>query len=344
MNIFINEKSIPANEDEYLAMIDTFTESFEIFCHTIQQIGKKYTLYYRSSAMENGLSYLETEVEIRSTFNLIAFDYLEEYDGNLDAMFYYHYFTHQHFVLDISENISHTSLAIAAEKVLQNQLAVMLNLPNSPYNIRPYLPILQSPYNAKEQDKLANIPCFDNAKKAKSFVFLHEKIRQQVTQDFETFAKEYQTYIDSFDFTNWKPKQMKDNKLIENIAFPASSNVSIKKELDKWKIKKGSIENNIREYNRLGGIVAELHGYTKNEGLSSHYKKYDIYEAGYDNNKLLLSIDVENGAFEVIESSGTHIGVYGYDGHYIKHYTKQTDIDNHSFKNIPTHLFLFKQR
>lgn len=332
MNIYLNECSFDN--------ISEIEESLFWLFDSINRLSP-HSIYTRLQTIKNWKDTFD------DLFDKPSRTYMERIINRLEdcnpasSVFYYHHFTHQDFGLAVSENISHTSLAIAAEKILQNQLAVILNLPNSSYNQRSYLPILQSPYNSKEQDKLANIPCFDSAKKAQCFVFLHEKIKHQVTQDFESFAKAYQTHIDSFDFANWKPKQVKDNKLIENIAFPASNSLSIKKELSTWKIEKGSTEHNITEYNRLGGIVAELHGYTKNERLSSHYK-YDIYEAGYGNNKLLLSIDVESGPFEVIESSGTHIGVYGYDGHYIKHYTEQKDIDTHSFKNIPTHLFLFK--
>jgi len=49
-------------------------------------------------------------------------------------------------------------------------------------------------------------------------------------------------------------------------------------------------------------------------------------------------VDNENGAFEVIDNDGTHLGVYGYDGHYIDHYKNQKDIDDHSLLNLPKYM------
>ena len=349
MDLFINEKSIPSNLGEFYAIIDTFKDDFSVFCKTIELLDKikDVNIFYRVSAIEQGLSYLEGEnEEIRSKFNIIANDYLIECQGKPSSEFYYYCITHQDFGLAISENIANSSLSIAADKILLNHDTAVLNLPNSSYyRKRPYVPILKSPYNAILQDELANVPCFDDAQRVKLFVLLREKIKpiiQEHEQDFILFDIEYQQVITNFDFTDWKPKQFEEeNKLYAKFAFPASNNEEVKKLLSEWKITNGSYEDNKASYKTLGGIVAELHGYSKNDALSNHYK-YEIYEGGYGNEKLFISLDTENGAFEMIDISGTHIGVYSYNGSYIKHYTEQKEINNHSLRNISESMFLFK--
>ncbi len=335
MNIYLNEACFHE--------ISEIEESLKWLSESLAQLEKQ-TVYTRLQTIQNWQATYDDLLDKYSrTYLKRIFMRLEESEP-ANFGFYYYHFTHQNYGLSISENISHTSLAIAAEKILQNQLAIVLNLPNSPYNYRPHIPILSSPYNAQEIDKLVNIPCFDTAKKANHYLFFQEKIKpylQKQGQEVEAFSAAYQAFTDTFDFQNWQPKQLKNNQLIPNIAFPASSQPWIQKQLSTWKIEKGSTNDNITQYKLLGGLVAELHGYTLNERLSSHYQKYEIYEAGSGNYKLLISIDIENGGFEVIENSGTHIGVYGYNGKYLKHYTNQNDINSHSLPNIPKHLFLF---
>jgi hypothetical protein len=258
--------------------------------------------------------------------------------------FYYHHFRHQDFNLSVSENISDSSLATAANKVLLNHLIAVLNLPKSTYCERPHLPILKASHDSTIKDELANLPCFEDAISIKRFALSHEKVRPLISDSglFEEFNKEYKAFVGHFDYENWRPKCFsKGSTLMPECAFPAIINDTLKKVLSELFIKKEAFRTTASKYIEVGGIVLEIHGYSKNRNLSGHYH-HDIYEGGSGNSKLIISIDSENGAFEVIDNTGTHIGVYGYDGRYIKHYTKQSDIDSHSFKNIPKEMFIYK--
>ena len=277
------------------------------------------------------------------SYSLELFNLLEESPDNSNQ-FYYYYFNHEEFGLLISENISTSSISNAADKVLSNHLTAILNLPGSTYSYRTHLPILKSPHNSKLKDELANIPCFHDAKGLTQFVFLEKKIKPLIDAcDFDTFCIEYLTHSKQFDFVTWKPKQLDtSNTLIPKFAFPITTCDYIKKKLARLLIKRGSTEDNISQYKQFGNIVLALNGYCENKELSSHYSRF-IYEAGFGNNKLLISLDIENGGLEVIESDGTHLGVYGYDGHFIKKYKNLKELEIHSLKNIPKHMFIFKE-
>jgi hypothetical protein len=304
-------------------------------------------IFTRVQEIYNWYSYWETD------FDLTLKNYIpqilllfEECQENTEQFYYYH-FRHQDFDLTISDNISTSSIAKAADIILLKQITAILNIPESKYCERPFLPILKSSYDSNNKDELALIPCFIDAKSVIRFAFLHEKIKPLLTnlgnhEEFEEFYKEYQTFINRFNFDIWEPKVfLKDTMLSPENSFPAITCEYIKSKLSYWRVKKEEYLINSSDYKVVGGIVLELHGYTKNNHLSSHYS-YEIYEAGYGRSKLLISIDTENGSFEVIDFSGTHIGVYGYDGTYIKHYADQTDINSHSLRNLPTHMFIFK--
>jgi hypothetical protein len=267
---------------------------------------------------------------------------LEDCQDNTRQFYYYH-FRHQDYCLSISDNISNSSIANAANKILLGHQTALLNIPQTYFSERPHLPILKSSHDAKTTDELANIPCFNSAKKIIQYIYLFEKIKPllKVKAEFEKFSKEYLSYVASFDFSIWFPKVfISDTKLRSENAFPASSYKFIKSKLSAWKIEKGNHANNVARYKELGCLILELNGYTKNIQLGTHYN-YDIFEAGQGNKKLLISLDTENGAFEILDNSGTHIGVYGYDGEYIKHYTNQQDINSHSLLNLPKHMFLY---
>ena len=273
----------------------------------------------------------------------LVLTYLSECEPNTEQ-FYYHYFTHQNFGLNAGENISDSSMAVAANKELLAQQTAILNIPVSLYCKRPNISVIRSPYNADEKDVLVNIACYNTAIKIAQFQLLHTRVKAYLSNNetFESFSSEYHKFINSFDFSSWKPKTKLANShvLDSAAAFPASSNETIKGMLDSWQIVNGSYEDNVASYKKLGGLVLEIHGYVKNSALSSHYH-WDIYEAGYGNEKILVSIDTENGAFEVIDRSGTHIGVYIYDGTFLSHYTDPKDINSHSLGNIPQHMFIF---
>ena len=156
---------------------------------------------------------------------------------------------------------------------------------------------------------LANIPCFEDAISIKRFAFLHEKVKPlfEDPQMFEGFYKEYLAFTSNFNYGDWKPKVfIRDAILSPEHSFPAITCEYIKNILSDLSIKKEGYRINVSKHKDVGGTVLEIHGYKKNIRLSSHYN-YDIYEGGYGTSKLLISIDPENGAFEVIDSTGTHI-------------------------------------
>jgi hypothetical protein len=256
---------------------------------------------------------------------------------------YYHYIQHQDFELSISENISDSSLALAANMILSKQITAILNIPGSSYCQRPHIPILKSSYESLEEDILVNIPCFEDANRIIQYFFLNRKIKPLIEDegDFKRFCIEYYTFINRFDFENWRPKVfISDHVLSPAHSFPASGVELINRYISHWRANPAGYLTNVASYRVLGGTVLELHGYTKNNQLSVYYNQ-DIFEAGRGNSKLLISLDTENGAFEVIDYTGTHIGVYGYDGRYIRHYTGQIDINSHSLINLPHSKFIF---
>lgn len=343
MNIFFNEKSLDSFED---------VESMAFFFNELSNELSKVKISTRLDIVgvwaKNWEPYFD---EVNYTLRNVIFQLIKELKeaSNIDGQFYYHYLTHQNYgLLCINANIIPSSMANAADKILNGEEAVILNIPKSPFSFRPHIPILRSPHNSKIKDELANIPCFDSVQKILQYVFLHENIKpllkkMREEKDFEQFVEEYFAIFDSFDFHSWKPNTPNtDGDLDPKTAFPACKSDFIKNKLATWSIKKESYNDNKAEYKNLGGIILELHGYKKNNDLSRLYKEYDIYEGGYGNKGLLVSLDTENGGLEVIEKDGTHIGVYGYSGNRIKDYAnKQKKIDTHSLKNIPKNKFLF---
>jgi hypothetical protein len=84
---------------------------------------------------------------------------------------------------------------------------------------------------------------------------------------------------------------------------------------------------------KMARNVAEINGYTFNQGLSSHNQKIKkslraIYEAGEENNKMYLSTDFEKGRFEVCNYRGKHLGEYNFGGE------KTSDADNQGKHDI----------
>ncbi|OFX44240.1 MAG: hypothetical protein A2046_07720 [Bacteroidetes bacterium GWA2_30_7] len=336
MNVYLNEKCLETCKE--VNFVPQFlSESFSLFEK------KRINIYTRFNEIESWFNYWEPCFDATlKAFTIQLFRCFEDCQVT-NREYYYYYFKHQDFGLSLGENISHFSLSDATDKILSGQDTIVLNLPDNNFCKRPFLPILKSPYDNKLKDELANIPCFDDAKKIIQYILLHEKIKPLINDEveFEKFKNDYLIFLDKFDFSAWKPKTFsKDNVLNLKIVFPAINYKAIKNNLLKWKITKKSYEDNIVSYKELGGIILELHGYTKNFQLTSHYV-YDIYEAGYGNSKLLISIDTENGAFELIENDGTHIGEYGNDGVYKPNKNKK-DINSHSLIDIPEHMFIFK--
>jgi hypothetical protein len=85
-------------------------------------------------------------------------------------------------------------------------------------------------------------------------------------------------------------------------------------------------------YRKYGKYFCFTNGYSFNENISSinssGVKIRDIYSAGAGNAIRFISIDVENGGFELCDSDGTHLGSFGWNG------TKISDakISTHSIR------------
>lgn len=334
MIFYLNEESIRdrVDADEILSFLKRelkILDDHEIKIHT------------RLIAFKSWAEVLDSEFDFTLKKGLIGlYRYLIDVTEN-SGPFYYFYLSQNKFQI---ENIPNSSMADAADKIINKQLTAILNIPKSNFCGRDHIPVIKSPYNPNEKEELANIACFDSAKKIFHFHLLNARVRERIKQhdNFILFSKEYYDFVNKFNFLTWMPKtHMVGGKLDPNIAFPASSNEKVKNEIASWKIIKGSTEDNISRYRELGGLIVELHGYKFNPQLSNHYG-YEIYEAGYGREKLLISLDVENGAFEVIEYSGTHIGVYSYIGTYISELKNQKKLNDHSLKKLPVHMFLFK--
>ncbi len=256
--------------------------------------------------------------------------------------YYYHYFTHQDFTLSIGENISNSCLSDAADKVLQNEIIAVLNIPLSHYCHRSIIPIIRSSYDSRKSDSLAILPCFNDSDQIIKFYLINSKLKPFIeASKFDEFCSNYYEVLKNFNHEQWYPLTYEAaNKLDAKHAFPASTNDFLKTFFSNLKIEVGDYNENVSRYINLGTIVLNLHGYLKNNRLSSHYG-HEIFEGGIGNKKLFVSLDTENGLFEVIDFSGTHIGVYNYAGTYQKHYTNQGDINRHSLLQLPTNLFLF---
>lgn len=338
MDVFLNEKSLTDREDLDIDRIIVFLIENIMVLHT-----KKIKVYTNFNNIANWINDFEIGFQHKNALYR-ALGVVEKYEDNI-GQFYYHYFKHQDFNLGISVNISDSSIAIAAKRTISGSNSVVMNIPVCTYSLRPFIPILKSSHDTKIKEELANIPCFDSAIKVIQYKLLNERVKPYIadTAKFEVFSKGYNSFVNTFVLGTWNPKTFMPNEIELNpsMAFPASTVDVIKNELSTWEIVNGTYEDNQASYIELGSLVLELHGYLRNHQLSSHYNRH-IYEAGYGNNKLLVSIDTENGFFEVIESSGTHLGVYRYDGTFHKHYKNQTDINNHSLDKIPTHMFIFK--
>lgn len=336
MEVFLNEKSLDDRVDIDDVML-FLSKNLEIIKNTTPQI-KVYTFF---KEIEKWYKFWEKDFDSSSkTYFLNLFNYVEDITGNTSP-FYYHYYSHND--LNITDFLN-SGVSLAADKAILGQVISILNVPPSKFCSRSNLPILKSPYDCRKEDMFVNIPCFNNAIKIIQYKLLQESVKPFIndTTRFNSFSNGYYSFIESFDYSNWHPKTLNDDGLTLNSdkAFPASSNPCIKSELSIWRITNGSYEQNQASYKSLGGMILKIHGYIKNFKLSAFYDR-EIYEAGYGTKKLLISLDTENGALEVIDYSGTHIGVYGYDGSYKNHYTNQTDIDNHSLRNLPKNLFIF---
>lgn len=339
MDVFLNEESLNdrklKNETDITEVVEFLHGSLKILNDArIKPFSRIAILKNWAIEWDEYLDFTIRKYFLQIYANLENRDYLT---GN----FHYNFFSLTR--IDI-KNYPNTSIAYATDKIIQKQQTAVLNIPISGFCGRNFLPIIKSSFDPNIKDEFVNIPCFNDATKIIHFKLLHERIEPYINNvdKFELFLKEYYSFIAKFNFTTWEPKTYIKGqpKLDSAVAFPANSNLILKNELAGWKIVFGSYEENKARYKILGAIVLEIHGYKKNIELSRLYK-YDIFEAGHGNKKLLVSIDTENGLFEVIESDGTHIGVYNYDGKYKKHYTDKKKLNDHSLKGMPTDLFIY---
>lgn len=339
MCVFLNEESL---FDERIDINEIVNNLHEILPHLKNS---DVTVYAYAQKLKDWNVFWGNELDLtRRAYLMQVFQRIENCDVNPGDFLYYLFKKTEGRI----EQINNSGIIRAADRILLNQNIVILNIPVSSFCNRNYLPVIKTPNNPRLPDELANVPCFNNAKKIIQHLFVHNKIKPfleilnsgDFKIKFKEFYNHYMIFCNGFDFENWCPNTiLTANKLDETLAFPASTNDYIKEELNSWGIVNGSYEDNKAQYKLVGELVLETHGYSRNNPLSSHYRR-DIFEGGSSNSKLLISIDTENGLFEVIGSNGIHIGVYKYDGSYHKHYTNTVDIQSHSLIDIPRHLFL----
>ncbi|MEO6522518.1 MAG: hypothetical protein ABIN91_12615 [Mucilaginibacter sp.] len=286
--------------------------------------------------------------EVMRTQQLTRFHTLLEEMPSIDvndATHFYHYYDQNALSF---ENFPNTTIAVAADKTLEGQNISILNLPGSRFCTRPHIPVLRSAFDDSLADELAIIPSVSDTWTAIAKLWINREAKKlfEKKEDLDAFTANYFKFQRGFDLDAWTPKVSGTPipRLNSTYAFPASSQPELQKYFAGWAERpKGGTNENITNYQIRGGLVLRLNGYEFNAELTRHYKKYDIYEGGYDRTKLLISVDNENGAFEVIDNDGTHLGVYGYDGRYKDHYEKQKDINDHSLLKLPKHMLKLRR-
>ena len=339
MDVYLNEKS--------------FVERFdinEVIVHLNESLKHLYNLkikVHTNLALVNEWKNMwkdDFDLGLRTYINLLSKYLLNSEIVSGPFSFYFFNFSNP-IELEI---INNSCLINATNRILGSQNLAILNIPISKFCGRHYIPILKVPHNLNNPDNLANLPCFNTPIQLLKYIFLEEEVKPIIDKNsFDEFVINYNSLMNTFDYDNWRPKQFaSNNRLDPKYAFPASSNVFLKKTISSITINAGDTGENITQWRQFGSVLLKVHGYSKNDKMSSYYHKKtgkirSIFEGGKGNDKLFISLDLENGLFEVIEHDGTHIGKYNYDGSYKGHYTNQNDIQNHSLIEIPVHLFLF---
>lgn len=339
MDVFLNELCLVERPD--FIDLSTFTNQLKVDLKSFNNQG--FNIYSNLLSFEDWLNNWGIDYQNKTYILRLLNNYVNEVNTSEDR-FYYHHFRHQDYNLSVGFNISTTSVAAAAKLVEANVQCAILNIPISDYCYREYLPIIKSPHISKEVDKLINVPCFINSKEIINYYYLHNKIKHLISKDkFAQFEAEFKDFHSNFDISKSELKKLDGNgKTIPESAFPVISKPAIKDFLSSITIPNMSNEEKINFFKNTGDLVLKIHGYIENSQLSAHYKRH-IYEGGKGNKKLLISLDIENGGFEVIDGlDGTHLGVHGYDGKHIKKYTKQLDINSHSLTDLPRTMLLFE--
>jgi len=141
----------------------------------------------------------------------------------------------------------------------------------------------------------------------------------------ELFKASHQILIiDYLKKQGWKPS---------TITFPFGKEARdcYKENRDTEILKKGRQEKT-QIYRRYGELFANMNGYVFNDHLSkintTDEKIRDIYIAGNSNHTRFISIDVENGGFELCDYDGTHLRTCGWLGEEIS----AAKIKTHSIK------------
>jgi hypothetical protein len=113
------------------------------------------------------------------------------------------------------------------------------------------------------------------------------------------------------DLQNWDPR---------NVPFPnckiAEAEYRSPCQADIDKCKTSNDKSSV--YRRYGKLFCGINGYAFHEIISninsSPSKIRDIYSAGDGKRIRFISIDVENGGFELCDWDGTHLGSFGWNG------------------------------
>ena len=333
--VFFNEKCLEECEN-----LDTTINFLYKSLNCLREHDIK--VYTELTEVENWINIWKKDFDPSSKYlSLLLIKEFEKIPINQEQ-FYYYYFSHQDYKLQIGENISTSSIATATEFMLNKYTTALLSLSYSKYSKRPFLPVIKSPHNNLKEDSLINIPNFSDAGLLVHFIFLKTKVISIYSgANFEEFSNSCITHFKNFNKDLWKPNTSLDTGHLSPVClFPITENALILKEIKNWSIKKESVENNITKYKELAVIILTLNYYRKNTALSAHYNRI-IFEGGTGNSKLLISVDIENGGLEVIDHTGTHIGAYNYIGIRKKVYTSSAELTSHSLPKLQKSMFLF---
>lgn len=150
MNIFFNEKSLTESNDiiepEYIV---------NFFRYNIEN-QSKFNFYASTEAIKQWIDYWYLDQHCKKSILLSIY---EVTDVLASPNHHYYYYKHLYEI----ENINNTGIAAAADKILAGQSTAILNVPNSNYSQRKFIPIIKSSNNPNDEDQFISIPCFDSS-------------------------------------------------------------------------------------------------------------------------------------------------------------------------------------
>lgn len=322
MDIFINENcSFNDMVYETSSFKDTIMQLNDIIDYVLEQSLQydNLNIFYPDGRMPIWYKNYKEEIEEAEAMSSVTLFNKKIADSDIILFKRPNYLPHYYLLLTDANAVSpfstslindkkDTVFADAVENYKLGSQVIVINMPNSDYSNRHFIPIIKT-VNNKEEPYLVNLPCFQDIQAINKYLIIH-LLLSNIIRDKEKLTEiisDYQKF--TFDWKSWKPKENK---------FPASV---ITSKIDKISTYKNDAKNPSRKiavFKEIGELMARINGYKFNQELTSYNQKIKgmraIYEAGEDNNKIYLSIDFENGPFEVCDYQGCHLGEYNYKG------------------------------